>query len=313
MTNYRLEQFGLYLSLAMTFLMSVLGISFGVWIESEAILLDGFFNVVNFLMASGTLWIAWLQRQPESPRFHFGYLSFVPLVNLSKGLLILTLSLFALFSAISTLLHGGRMLNANLAVIYAIIAASGCLITAFIQRGIAQKNPSAMLDVDSKNWSINGLISLAVGMAFSLVAFLKNTPWAWFIPYADSTIVAVLVLGTIFIPIQIILQSANQLLLGAPSTEIQKQIKNSFEVVAKQFAFQKHWIRMTQLGNTVFISIYWLLPQGLPHSNVAQLDIIREQVAAFLLQDYPDLIIDIIFTGDEKWAGDIRFRNPEFS
>ena len=45
------EKIGLNLSIFVTLFMSILGISFGIFIQSEAILLDGFFNVVSFIMA----------------------------------------------------------------------------------------------------------------------------------------------------------------------------------------------------------------------------------------------------------------------
>ena len=98
------EKIGLNLSIFVTLFMSILGISFGIFIQSEAILLDGFFNVVSFIMALITLGVAWLQKQPENENFNFGYLSFIPLVNLIKGLLIFLLSFFALTSAVTAIL-----------------------------------------------------------------------------------------------------------------------------------------------------------------------------------------------------------------
>ncbi len=291
--------------------MSVLGISFGILIQSEAILLDGFFNVVSFIMALITLGVAWLQKQPENKYFNFGYLSFIPLVNLFKGLLIFLLSLFALTSAISAILHGGRNLNANLAVIYALIAAAGCLITALIQKKIAQKTRSLMIEVDAKNWLINGLISLCVGVAFFVIMFIRDSSLSWFIPYADSTLVILLVLITLPVPVKIIIDSLKQLLLASPSANIQQEITQLFEKTAQSFALEKHWLRMTQIGNTIFISIYWLLPQEFTLSSIEALDDIREEVSRVIYQKYPDLIIDIIFTKEPKWAEDIIIRERQ--
>ncbi|MGK7931460.1 MAG: cation diffusion facilitator family transporter [Microcystaceae cyanobacterium] len=307
MTNpQKLEKVGLSLSSGVTLFMSILGISFGIWIDSNAILLDGFFNVVSFLMSIVTLWVAWLQTQPENPRFQFGYISFIPLVNLSKGLLIFTLSLFALVSAISTILHGGRSLNANVAVIYALIAGVGCIVTAFIQRKMATQTRSIMLTIDAKNWIINGLISLSVGIAFGLVSLIKNTGLSWFIPYADSTIVTVLVLVTLPIPIQIILQNLKQLLLGAPNSELQQQIKQIFESASQEFAREKYWLRTTQIGNYIFVSIYWLLPSNCEHYTVREFDQIRETVVTAFQETFSELIVDIIFTQQSKWADDVE-------
>lgn len=301
MENNKSEEIGLYISVGVTLFMSVLGICFGVGIESDAILLDGFFNVVSFLMAMATLWVAWLQKLPESPRFQVGYISFIPLVNLSKGLLIFTLSLFALFSAISALLHGGRDLNANLAVIYAIIAATGCLLTAFIQKRMAKQTPSPMLQVDAKNWIINGLISLAVGMAFTLAGLMQNTSWNWFVPYADPTIVTILVLVTIYVPIEIAIQSLKQLLLGSPSGEIQKELKIIIQEISQGLAREDYYIRMVQIAQRIYVSIFWVLPPNFPLIDIVELDKLRDKMLASMKKNYPDIILDVIFTKDSKW------------
>ena len=309
MNQEKIETFGLNLSIFVTLFMSTLGIGFGIYVESEAILLDGFFNVISFIMALITLGVAWLQKQPENEYFNFGYLSFIPLVNLIKGLLIFLLSLFALTSAISAILHGGRNLNANLALIYALIASAGCLITALIQKKIAQKTRSIMIEVDAKNWLINGLVSLSVGVAFVVVILIKNTTLSWFIPYADSTLVIILVLITLPVPVKIIIDSLKQLLLASPRAKIQQEIKQLFDTIANSFPLEKYWLRMTQIGNTIFVRIYWLLPQDYNLKGIETLDHIREEVSQVIHQNYPDLIIDIIFTKDAKWAEDISIQD----
>ncbi|MEL4897451.1 cation diffusion facilitator family transporter [Crocosphaera sp. Alani8] len=311
MNREKTEKFGLNLSIFVTLFMSALGIGFGVSIQSEAILLDGFFNVVGFLMALITLGVSWLQKQPENEYFNFGYSSFIPLVNLIKGLLISLLSLFALTSAITAILHGGRNLNANVAVIYALIAATGCLVTALIQKRIAKKTRSIMIEVDAKNWLINGLISLSVGAAFTIIIFIKNTTLSWFIPYADSTLVIIIVLITIPVPIKVIIDSLKQLLLASPSVKTKKEIKQLFETATHSFHLEKYWLRMTQIGNTIFVSIYWLLPPEYNLNGVEDLDHIREEVSQVIHQNYPDLIIDIIFTKDSKWAEDISLQKKQ--
>ncbi|MGK7955433.1 MAG: cation diffusion facilitator family transporter [Crocosphaera sp.] len=308
MNQEKIVKIGLYLSIFMTLFMSCLGIGFGIFTKSEAILLDGFFNVVSFIMALITLGVAWLQKQPENQYFNFGYLSFIPLVNLIKALLIFLLSLFALTSAVTAILHGGRTLNANIAVIYALIAATGCLITALIQKNIAKTTRSIMIEVDAKNWLINGLVSLSVGVAFAVVIFIKNTSLSWFIPYADSTLVIIIVLITLPVPIKIILDSLKQLLLASPDQQVKQDIIKLFETTANSFPLEKYWLRMTQIGNTIFVSIYWLLPQDYNSKGIEELDQIREEISKVIYQKYPDLMIDIVFTKDSKWAEDISLR-----
>ncbi|MGK7875924.1 MAG: cation diffusion facilitator family transporter [Xenococcaceae cyanobacterium] len=303
MNSHHLEERALQLSTWGALGMAGLGITFGLLTPSDAIMLDGFFNLISFVMAGASLWVLWLVRQPEDEYFQFGYATFEPLINLSKGLLIAVVSLFALFSAINTLLHGGRALNTGLAIPYAAIAASGCLIIAGIQTTIAKKTGSPMIQVDSQNWFVNGLISLSVGVAFLIVAFIKGTQWSGFVPYADSTIVTILVIMTSPIPIQIIIENLNQLLLGAPNSAVQQRVKGLFSAAVEDLPGVKHWLRMTQMGRQFYLHIYCLLPSEFELTSVEQLDQIREKITAVFQQKYANLTVDIIFTQDAKWAG----------
>lgn len=297
-----MEKFALQLSVGGSFFMSMLGISFGLWLASQAILLDGFFNVINSIMAVISLWISWRIRQPDSKQFQFGHLNFIPLINLSKSLLILVLSLFAVASAVSALLTGGRILNPGMALIYALIAASGCFIIATIQENIAQKTHSPMVIVDAKNWQINGAISLAVGIAFGIIVLIKDTELSWFIPYADPVIVITMVLVTIAVPVKITLESINQLLLGAPQAEIEKKLRTSLTTAIEDFPCAKHWVRTTQIGKYIYVHIYWLLPSSREDISIKELDIMRAKISKLIEQIYREITIDIIFTQDREWV-----------
>ena len=301
MKTKNLEKSALQLSVFGTLFMSILGISCGLWIQSEAILLDGFFNFISLLMAIASLWVSWLVMQPTNKYFQFDYLNFIPLVNVIKGLLVFTVSLFALASSVITILEGGRSMNAGLAVIYAIIAAGGCLIIALIQRNIGQKTGSTMVIVDSKNWLVNGLISLSVGIAFTIVVFIKGSPFEWFIPYADSTIVILVVLVSIGVPIQIIIQNIKQLLLAAPSSKIQKELKGIFAKVIEDLSCEQYSLRMTETAQYIYVYILWLLPQQQESWKVKEIDRYRNIVTKALREYNENINLYIIFTEDKAW------------
>ena len=301
MKSKNLEKYGLKLSVFGTLFMAILGVSFGLWIQSEAILLDGFFNFISLIMAIASLWVSWLITQPTSNLFQFDYLNFIPFINLIKGLLISFVSLFALASSIITILEGGRTMNAGLAVIYAMIAAGGCLIIAIIQRKIAQKTNSSMVIVDAQNWLVNGLISFSVGIAFSIVVLIKGSPWEWFIPYSDSTIVIVMVLISLGVPIKIVIDNLKQLLLAAPNPKIEKELKNILTTVIQDLPCDQYTVRMTQTGQYLYLYIVWLLPQQDKNSTVKQIDEYRNIVTNALQQFNSDITVDIVFTEDQSW------------
>lgn len=91
--------------------LAALGIGFGLAAVSSAILLDGFFSLIGFVMAPVTIRVAPLVVQPPDERFHFGYAQREPFLNAVKGLLMPGVSGFALVGAVGAIVHGGRDLR----------------------------------------------------------------------------------------------------------------------------------------------------------------------------------------------------------
>ena len=60
--------------------------------NSQAILLDGLFNLIYFSVALVTIKVSKLASRPDSESYPFGYSYFESLVNLCKGLLIFGVS-----------------------------------------------------------------------------------------------------------------------------------------------------------------------------------------------------------------------------
>ncbi len=62
--------------------MALLGITFALFTRSEAILLDGVFSGINFLISLISLRVAHIIRRPDDQYYPFGYAIFEPLLNL---------------------------------------------------------------------------------------------------------------------------------------------------------------------------------------------------------------------------------------
>ena len=309
MNNHQSERLALHLSTWGALGLAILGIAFGLLVPSEAIMLDGFFSLISFVMAGISLWVAWLIKQPDNQYFQFGYASFEPLINLIKGVLIAILSLFALGSAVDALLHGGRVLDAGVAVQYSAIAAISCLIIALIQTRIAKKTNLPMIRVDAKNWFIDGILSLSIGFAFIIVGLIDGTQWSGFIPYADPTIVTAIIIFTSPIPIRIIINNMRQLLLGSPHSAMRHHIEELFQSTIADVPCANKRLQMTQIGRYLYLHIYWLLPENFELTSFQQLDLIREHIEAVLKPEYSDLNVEVIFTQDEKWFQEMNPRS----
>jgi predicted Co/Zn/Cd cation transporter (cation efflux family) len=118
------EKRGLWLSIIGALFMAALGIGFAILTSSNAVLLDGLFSLIGFAIGLVSLRVAMLVRRPDDEVYHFGYAAYEPMLNLSKGLLMAFVTIFALVSAVQVVLQGGREIQAGWASVYAWIAAA---------------------------------------------------------------------------------------------------------------------------------------------------------------------------------------------
>ena len=282
--------------------MAGLGIGFAFLTRSEAILLDGFFSLINFAMGFLSLKVARMVSQPDDERFQFGYASFEPFVNLGKGLIIGFLSLFALYSAIDSLFHGGRPIASGWALIYAVFVMAGCFLIAWGQRRAAKKSGSPLVEVDAKGWVLDGLITSAVFGAFLILVLIEKTAWSIYTPYADPVIVILLVVFSAPIPIAIVRDNIRELLLAAPDADIQEKIREKLRSATRDLPLDKTVIRMVKVGRHTYLHVYMVVAESDRDANINDMDDVRERIAAELAGVYPGLSVDVIFTGSEDWA-----------
>lgn len=205
------EQIAILYSIFGAVIMTALGGGFAFLTGSDAILLDTLFNVITLIMSLLTLKVAQLLKNKPSGKHQFDYNKLAPLLNMSKGVIILVLCLIAGIDSVLVVLSGGKSLNMGLASIYAVLSTFICFSTALILRHYKNQLHSSLVDLEAFNWLINGLISAGVAMTFILGFFLESTNWRFVVPYIDPVIVIVLISLVIKVPYQVIRDNLNQL------------------------------------------------------------------------------------------------------
>ena len=297
----RTERRGLLLSVVGATFMAALGIGFFVLSHSQAVLLDGVFSLIGGVVGMITLRVATLIRRPDDDHFHFGYAAYEPMINLGKGLLIGAVTLFALIVAVDAILQGGRPVRGGIAVVYAVVAAAGCLTIWLLQRRAARRTGSPLLLVDSKNWLVDGLISGAVAAAFLLVVLLEGSSLEWLLPYADPGIVVALSILSAPIPIMIVRSNWNQLLGRAPDAEVLREARRRVDEALEGVEGVTPHLRVLETGRTYYLQVYLLVSDEAGLGGVEGLDRIRERVHRSVLRDDAEVGLDVIFTRDPVW------------
>lgn len=296
-----LEKRGLWLSIGGALFMAALGIGFAVLTSSDAVLLDGLFSLVGCVVGVVALRVASLVMRPDDDVFHFGYAAFEPMLNLTKGLLMAFITLFALVSAAADLLHGGREVQAGWALVYAVIAASGCFAIASLQRKLAKKTQSPLLEVDTKNWLVDGALSITVAIAFLTALLLSGSQLAYLLPYVDPSVVIVLVLLSLPIPITIIRENWRQLLGKAPGSAFHDRAQRAVAASLGQFSAADTKIRMQQIGRFTYVQLYIVCGSEID-GQLEAFDQCRDSVAKALAEEFDHVALDVVFTREPRWV-----------
>jgi cation diffusion facilitator family transporter len=296
-TEQRTLWFGAWAGLAL----GGLGFVFAILSGSDAILLDGIFSLVGFGVALATIRVSQVIRQPATDKYQFGFNGLEALITVVKGGLMGIVGLFAAGSAIGSIVSGGSEVSAGAAATYSVLAATGCLVTAWVINRAAKETGSPILDVDVRAWLIDAGLSTAVGVAFLLTFVIQNTSLAWLVPYVDPGLVVLLTLVILPVPVRVLRVGMHQLLGGAPEPELQARID---AVLAREFETLEGVVprvRMLQAGRVVYVQVYLVVPANVEVGGVALLDEVRGEIFKALRSDFPTLSLDVVFTGDGVW------------
>jgi cation diffusion facilitator family transporter len=283
--------------------MAALGLGFAWYTDSQAVLLDGVFSLMAFIISILTLYVSHLIVRPGNDEFPFGYAIFEPILNLGKGLIIGVVMLLALFNAVETILAGGSDIVVGGAVIYALLAAAGCTAIVIFMRRQARATESPIIEVEVKNWTIDAAISGVVALSFFVTMLLEGSSADPYLQYVDSALVVLMALFCMTIPYGIIRDNWSQIVGAAPPDDLTEPAHRAIDQVLKQHGLSDYRLRLGRFGRLAYVQLYVVFsPAEAAGIDSAEMDQFRARLYELLRQDYANLALDVVFTQDPVWA-----------
>jgi cation diffusion facilitator family transporter len=301
MQNAAAEQRLLKLSIAVTIVVSAFGVLFGLLSGSMSILFDGVFAAIDAAMSGLALFVSRLvTRVAENRRFQFGYWHIEPMVLAFNGGTLMLLCFYAFLNAVDSLLVGGRHLDFDWAMAYAVLVCVACFGMYFYERHLNRRIGSDFVRLDTQSWLMSGAITSTLLVAFAIAATLKGTAYEGLAPYADPAVLALLTLVLVFVPIRTVRKALEEILLITPP-DLDARVRQVMDGMVAHHGFKTYTSYVAKVGRAQFIEIHIAVPPQSPIDSVGKADSIRREIAEAIGGEGPHRWLTIDFTADPRW------------
>lgn len=247
------ERRALLASIAVTAVLGLIGIVWGIASGSQMILLDGVYAIVGILVSLVLLAGSAMARSEPSERYPFGRESVAPLVIGLQGFVLFTTLFYAAVEALFAFARGGSAVTAGSGFLYGVIAAVGSFaFWMWIHRLVGH---SDVLRSEAIAWKVAAFRGVGMMAGFALMWLLTGTPLDWAVPYLDPAMVVVTCV--VFLPASIRLMRTTmlELLEGAPPPEIRTEAETRVETVRRRFGLDEAVVRMTKVGPKLYVEV----------------------------------------------------------
>ncbi|MFN3675500.1 MAG: cation diffusion facilitator family transporter [Sphingomonas pseudosanguinis] len=304
------EQGILRLSIAVTFLMAVLGAVIGLIAGSSAIMFDGVYGLIDAVMTGLALMVARLiaasnaadaMGQSYSKRFTMGFWHLEPIVLGVNGMLLTGAALYAMLDATRIILGGGHAPSFGAVLIYTGISLIIDLGMAFYVRRANRSIGSEFVAMDARSWGMTAALSGSLFASFVIGHAIDGGRWAWMTPYIDPVALLIICIVIIPVPIASVRKALSEILLVTPY-DLRVQVEDVADRIDAAHGFLGHRAFVARVGRGIQIELNFIVPRHWPARRLEEWDALRDEIGQALGHDSPDLWLTIVFTTDPEWV-----------
>lgn len=282
---------------------AIIGVLIGLYAKSYMIIFDGLYSLISVMLSSLSLFAAKFMSKNDWKRFPFGKFIVEPLVIIVKYTTILFVLSVSLIAAVFSLLSGGSIVDADIAILYALFSSVACFAMYLHLMKKSKKYNSGLLIAESSQWLFDTYASLGVLITFTIVYVLNHLQLlTHFLSYIDPLIVIVLSISFAKQPINSIKDSLKEVLSMSPEDELSKKLSEIIMQIEKKYCLKESFLRVSQGRKLLWIEIDFVVDeQSLVHT-IKEQDIVREEILQMMKPIKFDKWITVSFTSDRKWA-----------
>jgi cation diffusion facilitator family transporter len=299
----RIEQRTLLVSLVAVAGIAAGSLAYGLWIESEVVLLNGVFSLVSLIGSVLYLVAARLVARHADQRFPYGYAHVEPLVNVANALTVLVICIYAFLNGIEGVRSGGEIVDAADVIWFGAITGVACAGIGGYEMRMARRVGSELLRNDAREWLIDAAFSVVTLAGFAVVFFLEEPQRSLWSRYADSVLVAALALLFVPIPYGILCRNVREILhMRSEDEAIVARVETAMRAVRAEHDVVSHTTHVAKVGRSHLIEINVVVGPRFTAQTIAAQDVLRARIWSAVDQPIDTAWLTILFTADPRWA-----------
>ncbi|MFC4994530.1 cation transporter [Rubritalea tangerina] len=280
--------------------MGIAGVTASYLSNSDALLIDGLYSLVNFASALVAMKVAKNVQQMPNPEFPYGYYANESLYVLFRSLVLMGILLFACFGALDKIFHylsGGEVPKIVLGPIitYSILMVAICfgLAATHHRNWLKTQKQSNILQTEKSAAIVDGFMSAGAGGALLAVTLLSGTFLEGIIPIADSILVLILCSTMLGTPASLFRKSMAEIQGKATDPELAQKTRDAIHQTIDPDRFELIDFNMTKLGRGYFC-VSHIRPKD--KVDVSELDTTRQAVTLCCQEIVGHPMSEVVFT-----------------
>ena len=259
---------------------------------SQAVLLDGVYDGIEFLMLLPSVFIIPLLYQPTNEKYPYGHMQLETVFLVIKGLTMSAVTVGLISNSINILIHGGRQIDFGFVAWFELFACVlGLAVTILLKRK-NRRIHSPLVEAEMQGWKIDSVISLGMTAAFFLpvlvpVGFIKTMA-----PYLDSILTIVLSMIMLPVPVKTVITGIRDLLLISPEEETIAEIKRITEPIILKSNCSDHYYEIVRTGRKLWISAYITLNKD--ELSVHKFKKLQTECIVALSEEFTDFYFELL-------------------
>ena len=239
---------------------------------SQAVLLDGVYDGIEFVMLLPSIFLIPLLYKPSNEKYPFGHMQMETVFIVVKGITMITVTVGLITNSINILFHGGRPVDFGVVAWFELFACVlGIIVTFYLKRKNKAMN-SPLITVEMQGWKMDSMLSLGMTAVFFLPVFLPFKGVGQLTPYLDPFITIVLLIS--------------------PEEETVSEIKQTVEPIIQESNCVDIYYDIVRTGRKLWISAYIKLNKD--ELSVRKFKMLQTRCIAALSEKYTDFYFELL-------------------